>query len=314
VAVIQNKYDYPFFFRITPFSSESPFNQMAKFMGRLLNDKGSNSSPQRKPLTKQTKQIAIGSAMTSLRLKHNESSIAEMNQQIADADAIRVVQWAVDTFQEGLVMSTSFGIHSAVMLHMVTQIVPDIPVIWVDTGYLPSSTYLFAEELTETLKLNLKVYQSPISPARMEALYGRLWAQNDVESLNRYDQIRKVEPMQRALRELGATAWIAGLRSSQTDHRKSLERVNLQGSIYKILPILNWTSKQVYEYLMAYNLPYHPLFDEGYVTVGDWHSSRPLTAADENERDTRFQGLKQECGIHLPLSAEQSESFDSSSL
>ncbi|WNZ24944.1 phosphoadenosine phosphosulfate reductase [Leptolyngbya sp. NK1-12] len=252
--------------------------------------------------------------MTSVRLKHNEASLTEMNQRLANADAVQIVQWAVDTFNEGLVMSTSFGIHSAVMLHMVTQILPDIPVIWVDTGYLPSTTYLFAEELAEKLKLNLKVYQSPISPARMEALYGRLWAQDDVESLNRYDQIRKVEPMQRALRELGATAWIAGLRSNQTDYRKSLEVVNLQGAIYKILPILNWSSKQVYDYLVTHDLPYHPLFDEGYVTVGDWHSSRPLTATDENDRDTRFQGLKQECGIHLPLTAGESESFDSSSL
>jgi phosphoadenosine phosphosulfate reductase len=237
-----------------------------------------------------------------------------VNQQLTNAEAPHIVQWAVDTFGEGLVMTTSFGIHSAVMLHMVTQIVPDIPVIWIDTGYLPTKTYLFAEQLSERLQLNLKVYQSHLSPARMEALYGRLWAQNDVESLNRYDQIRKVEPMQRALAELKATAWIAGLRSNQTEHRKTLDIVNLQGSIYKILPILNWSSKQVYDYLVAHDLPYHPLFDEGYVTVGDWHSSRPLTASDENERDTRFKGLKQECGIHLPLSPGASESFDSSSL
>jgi phosphoadenosine phosphosulfate reductase len=200
------------------------------------------------------------------------------------------------------------------MLHMVTCIVPDIPVIWIDTGYLPAKTYLFAEQLSDRLKLNLKVYQSTLSPARMEALYGRLWDQNDVESLNRYDQLRKVEPMQRALRELKVTAWLAGLRSNQTDHRKTLDFVNLQGSIYKVLPILRWNSKQVYDYLQVYDLPYHPLFDEGYVTVGDWHSSRPLTATDENERDTRFNGLKQECGIHLPQSLGESASLDSSSL
>ncbi|MBF2003610.1 MAG: phosphoadenosine phosphosulfate reductase [Synechococcales cyanobacterium C42_A2020_086] len=252
--------------------------------------------------------------MTSLSLRHTSFNLADVNQQLTNAEAPHIVQWAVDTFGEGLVMTTSFGIHSAVMLHMVTQIVPDIPVIWIDTGYLPTKTYLFAEQLSERLQLNLKVYQSHLSPARMEALYGRLWAQNDVESLNRYDQIRKVEPMQRALAELKATAWIAGLRSNQTEHRKTLDIVNLQGSIYKILPILNWSSKQVYDYLVAHDLPYHPLFDEGYVTVGDWHSSRPLTASDENERDTRFKGLKQECGIHLPLSPGASESFDSSSL
>jgi phosphoadenosine phosphosulfate reductase len=254
----------------------------------------------------------MASATTSV-LKHS-FNVDEINQQFTGATADQIVQWAVDTFGNGLVLSTSFGIHSAVMLHLVTTVVPDIPVIWVDTGYLPTKTYLFAEQLTDRLNLNLKVYQSPISPARMEALHGRLWAQNDVESLNRYDQIRKVEPMQRALKDLGATAWLAGLRKNQTDHRKTLGFVSQQGSIYKVLPILTWNSKQVYDYLVAYDLPYHPLFDEGYVTVGDWHSSRPLTASDENDRDTRFNGLKQECGIHLPQNMAESESLNSSLL
>ncbi|MBE9181189.1 phosphoadenosine phosphosulfate reductase [Oculatella sp. LEGE 06141] len=252
--------------------------------------------------------------MTSLRLRQNTVKLDDINQQFASANATQIVEWAVDAFEDGLVMTTSFGIHSAVMLHMVTSVVPDIPVIWVDTGYLPTQTYLFAEQLSDRLKLNLKVYQSHMSPARMEALHGRLWAQNDVESLNRYDQIRKVEPMQRALKDLKATAWLAGLRSNQTQHRKTLDFVSLQGSIYKILPILNWSSKAVYDYLLAHDLPYHPLFDEGYVTVGDWHSSRPLTASDEDERDTRFKGLKQECGLHLPQNLEESASLDSSSL
>lgn len=252
--------------------------------------------------------------MTSLTLKSQPLNLETANQQLTQASATEIVQWAIDQFGEGLVLSTSFGIHSAVMLHMVTQVVPDISVIWIDTGYLPAQTYVFAEQLTERLKLNLKVYQSPISPARMEALYGRLWAQQDLESLNRYDQLRKVEPMQRALRELGATAWLAGLRRSQTDHRKSMEVVGLQGAIYKVSPILNWSSKDVYDYLVAHDLPYHPMFDEGYVTIGDWHSSRPLTAGDENERDTRFQGMKQECGIHLPQTLEESNSLNSSSL
>jgi phosphoadenosine phosphosulfate reductase len=251
--------------------------------------------------------------MTRLEVQQNQFSLDQINQQLDRSSAADIVKWSVSTFGEGLAMSTSFGIHSAVMLHMVTQVLPEVPVIWVDTGYLPASTYVFAEDLTQRLNLNLKIYQSPLSPARMEALYGRLWAQ-DVEAFNRYDQIRKVEPMQRALQELGVTAWIAGLRSNQTDHRKTLTPVSLQGHVYKILPILNWSSKAVYDYLMAHDLPYHPLFDEGYVTVGDWHSSRPLTALDEDERDTRFNGLKQECGIHLPQTMEESESLDSSLL
>jgi len=243
-----------------------------------------------------------------------EIDLAAVNQKLANSEAIAIIEWAAKTFGDGLVLSTSFGIQSAVMLHLVTRVVPNIPVIWVDTGYLPPETYQFAEELTQKLKLNLKVYQSPLSPARMEAIYGKLWAQKDVESLNRYDLLRKVEPMQRALQELNAIAWLAGLRRSQTDHRQNLEIVSKQGEQYKVLPILNWHSREIYQYLTAYDLPYHPFFDQGYVTVGDWHSSRPLTATDSNERDTRFHGLKQECGLHLPQTPEQAQSLDSSTL
>ena len=240
--------------------------------------------------------------------------LVALNQDLKDLDAQQLVQWSADTFGRGLVMSTSFGIQAAVMLHLVTSVVPDIPVIWVDTGYLPAETYKFAEELTQRLQLNLKVYQSPISPARMEALEGKLWEHNDVEAFNRYDYIRKVEPMQRALEELNATAWLAGLRREQTQHRQGLDRISKQEDIYKIHPILFWNSRDVYQYLTAHDLPYHPYFDLGYVSVGDWHSSRPLMADDTDGRSTRFRGLKQECGLHLPQTPEEAESLDSSSL
>jgi phosphoadenosine phosphosulfate reductase len=109
--------------------------------------------------------------------------------------------------------------------------------------------------------------------------------------------------MQRALKELNATAWLAGLRRRQTDYRMNLDHINLQENRYKILPILTWSDRDIYQYLKTYNLPYHPLFEQGYLTVGDWHSSRPVTPEDLHERETRFQGLKQECGLHLPRSS-----------
>lgn len=252
--------------------------------------------------------------MVGTALHQSQLDIETINQHLNTLDAIQIVEWAADMFGSGLVMSTSFGIQSAVMLHLVTSVVPSIPIIWVDTGYLPAKTYRFADELTQRLNLNLKVYQSPLSPARMEALYGKLWDKQDLESLNLYDQIRKVEPMQRALQELGASAWLAGLRRDQTSHRKNLDVLNRQDPHYKVLPILDWNSKNIYDYLQAHDLPYHPMFDEGYVTVGDWHSSRPITAMDEHERDTRFHGLKQECGLHLPQTPGEEESLNSSSL
>ena len=236
------------------------------------------------------------------------------NQQLDHASATEVVEWGVQTFGVGLVMSTSFGIQSAVMLHLVTQVVPEIPVIWIDTGYLPTQTYRFADELTQRLQLNLHVYQSPISPARMEALQGKLWETGDLDDLDRYTQLRKVEPMQRALQELQATAWLAGLRREQTHYRQNLRHVDRQADRYKLHPILDWNAKDIYTYLTKHDLPYHPLFDQGYTTIGDWHSSRPLSAMDESDRDTRFHGLKQECGLHLPETLGESQSLDSSAL
>ncbi len=223
----------------------------------------------------------------------------------------RVISWAAETFGPGLVMSTSFGIQSAALLHMATRVRPDIPVVWVDTGYLPDETYRFAETLTDRLGLDLRVYQSPLSPARMEALHGRLWEQDSVQALDRYDQIRKVEPMKRALRELGASAWMSGVRAEQTAHRAGLSVLGHQDGRYKVSPLLRWSTRDVYAYLKRHDLPLHPLFEHGYATVGDWHSSRPA-GAGEDARATRFRGLKQECGLHL--SAEEDASLGSSSL
>jgi phosphoadenosine phosphosulfate reductase len=253
-------------------------------------------------------------SQTTTQENHRELDLENTNKYLSTLTSWEIIAWSKENFGEGLVMSTSFGIQSAVMLDLVTQVIPNIPIIWIDTGYLPKETYLFAEELTKRLNLNLKVYQSPLSPARMEAIYGKLWQKNDLESLNLYDQIRKVEPMQRALQELKATAWLAGLRQNQTDFRQKLDYINKQGDQYKILPILTWNSRDIYQYLTKHDLPYHPYFDQGYVSVGDWHSSRPLTADDSNERDTRFHGVKQECGLHLPLNPEASQSLDSSQL
>lgn len=217
--------------------------------------------------------------------------------------AAALMEWAADKFGESLAVSTSFGIQSAVTLQLATRVSPGIPVIWVDTGYLPPETYRYADELVSRLKLNLHVYQSAISPARMEALHGRLWESGNAADFQRYDDMRKVEPMARALEQLQPKAWISGLRAEQTEHRKSLSRVSSDGVRHKLLPILRWTSRDVYQFMQESGLPQHPLFERGYSTVGDWHSSRPLSENDTSDRDTRFNGLKQECGIHLPGAA-----------
>lgn len=212
------------------------------------------------------------------------------------ASAEERVRWAVETFGERLVMTTSFGIQSAVMLHLVTQIVPGMPVVFIDTGYLFPETYRFADELTRRLKLNLKVYNPLMTAARQEALFGRQW-ELGLDGLKRYNLINKVEPMDRAVRELGAIAWLAGLRRSQSSSRERLSVVQQQNKVTKIHPIVDWDNRQVHRYLTAHDLPYHPLWEKGYVSVGDWHSSAPLSPG-MTEEETRFSGLKRECGLH----------------
>lgn len=206
------------------------------------------------------------------------------------------IAWAVETFGERLVMSTSFGIQSAVLLHLATQRMPEIPVIFIDTGYLFKETYRFGAELEARLNLNLRVYNPLRTSARQEALEGKRWA-GSIEELEAYNLENKVEPMNRAIQELGAAAWLSGLRRNQSASRAGLRVVQQQKRTIKIHPILDWSEKQIYTYLKEYDLPFHPLWDKGYVSVGDWHSSAPLQPGQTPE-ETRFNGLKRECGLH----------------
>ncbi len=206
------------------------------------------------------------------------------------------VRWALREHGDSLVLTTSFGVQSAVMLHLVTLENPGIPVVFVDTGYLFPETYRFAGTLSEKLNLNLKTYRPLMTAAHQEAIHGRLWEQG-LEGLEHYNRINKVEPMNRAVVELGATAWLSGLRRQQSSTRQDRPFFEKQNKIWKIYPILDWSDRDIYHYLQEHDLPYHPLWDQGYVSVGDWHSTRKL-GQGMSEEETRFGGLKRECGLH----------------
>jgi len=219
------------------------------------------------------------------------------NQTLAAATAEERVTYALDRWKPDILLSSSFGAQAAVLLHMVTGLWPDIPVVLLDTQYLFPETYRFVDELTERLGLNLKVYQSPLSREWQEARHGKLWEQG-VEGITRFNEINKVEPMGRALRDLDARAWITGLRRSQSSTRAGLQTLAAQDGRIKVHPIYDWSNKDVHQYLTRHDLPYHPLWHKGYVSIGDVQTSRPL-GADMTEEDTRFFGLKRECGLHV---------------
>ena len=219
-------------------------------------------------------------------------------EQLEAADPLERVRWAYDCFGDGFALTTSFGIQSAVMLHLISQVSRTIPVIWVDTGYLHPETYRYAAELTERFGLNLQVAQADLSPARMEALHGRLWETGSVDDLTTYHRLRKVEPLEAAMKRLAVGCWASGVRGSQTDHRRGMALLDGVRQRWSLRPLLTWTQRDVYYYMEANNLPQHPLFAQGYSTVGDLHSSAP-DDGQASGRATRFGGLKQECGIHL---------------
>lgn len=224
-------------------------------------------------------------------------SAAGVSADLAPLGAGERLAMLRDRFGKRLVASTSFGLQAAVMLDLISEHAPDIPVIFIDTGYLFPETYRYAEELRNRLNIDLRVYHPQVSAARMEALWGNLWEQGN-EGLDRYSVLTKIEPMDRALRELGADVWISGVRRSHSSTRADRPFAEQQKKTLKVYPILDWPDAQISAYMHDRGLPPHPLAAQGYVTMGDWHSTRPALDGLDAEA-TRYNGEKYECGLHL---------------
>jgi phosphoadenosine phosphosulfate reductase len=218
------------------------------------------------------------------------------SERLAPLSAAERIEWALEYLPGNHVLSSSFGAQAAVSLHLATRVEPDIPVILIDTGYLFPETYRFVDELADRLALDLRVYRPALSAAWQEARHGRRWQQGE-QGIDDYNRENKVEPMERALAELSAGTWIAGLRRQQAASRECLPVVSGDGERWKLHPIIDWSDRDVHRYLTRHRLPYHPLWQEGYVSIGDIHTTRPLHEVAD-AADTRFFGLKRECGLH----------------
>jgi phosphoadenosine phosphosulfate reductase len=240
--------------------------------------------------------------MNAIRLddaRQDARALRELNRRLEAQTAAERIAWALDTLPGTHTLSSSFGAQAAVMLHLVTQQQPDVPVVFIDTGYLFAETYRFADDLAVRLRLNLKIYRSEHSPAWQEARYGRLWEQGQ-EGVERYNRLNKVEPMLRAFAELGAGTWFAGLRRVQSASRAEVPVLEWRDTRWKFCPIVDWDDRKVWSYLKTHELPYHPLWHMGYVSIGDTHTTQPLQAG-MLEEETRFFGVKRECGLHVEI-------------
>lgn len=206
------------------------------------------------------------------------------------------IRWALERFHQQAMATTSFGARSAAFLHLLTQNAPRLPVVFIDTGYHFPETLSFSRDLVQRLGLNLKIYRPLLTPEQIETRHGKLWEQGP-EGLEKFHEIIRVEPMRRALQELNPAIWLAGLRRADSEHRQKQEILSRQDSRWKLLPILEWSDREIGTYLKAHSLPYHPLWEKGYVSIGDRVTTRRLDEVSDPQ-DVRHFGWKRECGLH----------------
>ena len=203
--------------------------------------------------------------------------ISEANAELRDKPALDIVRWAVAQANGRAIVSTNFRPYEAVVLHLCTQVQPDIPVLWVDHGYNRPATYRHAEALKARLRLNLKPYVPRVTAAHRDAIHGAIPTPDDEAALQEFSATFKLEPFQRGMRELAPTVWLTALRQVQNPNRASLDIVSEDRNFgaLKISPVFYWSDAQMEAYLERHNLP------------NEWDYFDPAKA-DE----------KRECGLH----------------
>ena len=200
--------------------------------------------------------------------------LATINAELGK-DAEKLVEWAL-SLGKTAICTTNFRPFEAVILHMVTRVKPDTQVIWMDSGYNTEATYKFADEVSKQLNLNLKTYLPLRSRAHREAIDGPVPGLDDPRHAAFTEEV-KLEPFARALREAAPEVWFTALRASDTAVRAQMDPVSVNpDGLIKVAPLLHWSSKELYEYLVKHNLPNN--FDYFDPTKGE---------------DNR------ECGLHL---------------
>jgi len=238
--------------------------------------------------------------MDTKPLKTTKYNLEKLNEELIKLSSLEMLEWSLQKFGNNLAFTTSFGIQSSVLLHLIqsSSLKNEVKIFWIDTGYLPKETYTYANTLINKLSLDITILQSEISPAHMEAMHGKLWESDRVEDINKYHYIRKVDPLDKALKKYSVNCWGSGVRAQQTTNREKMKFIESIRDNLSIRPLLGWSQKDIFYYMEENNLPQHPLFSQGYSTVGDWHSSS-AESSNTKGRSTRFGGIKQECGLHV---------------
>lgn len=216
----------------------------------------------------------------------------------SEATAQEVLTWAIQRFRPRVMLSCSFGGPGGMVLaHMLAQCAPDVPVYFIDTGFLFPETYRLRQTFAASYGLQVIDFTPTLTPVEQATQYGDALWETDPDACCR---LRKVEPMARALTQVDA--WITALRRDQSSTRAGVDLVEEHASqgrtIWKINPLAHWTRRQVWQYLLDHRVPYNPLLDDGYQSIGCMQCTA-RTASTTDERSGRWQGhAKTECGLH----------------
>jgi len=207
----------------------------------------------------------------------NAEQIRAANAELRNQSPIDIVRWAISKAGGRAIVSTNFRPYEAAILHVVTRVQPDVPVLWVDHGYNKPATYLHAEALRKQLGLNIKPFVPRMTPAHRDAVHGPIPTTEQEAELKEFSAVMKLEPFQRGMRELAPTVWITALRKVQNPNRAELDIISPDGNFgsLKVSPFFHWTDAQLDAYLAEHGLP------------NEWDYFDPAKA-DE----------KRECGLH----------------
>lgn len=231
-----------------------------------------------------------------------EINLTAANSEVAELDAVETIQWAYDQFGEGLYMSSSFGVESALMFDLVKRSGLDIPVITIDTEFWFGTTRQFKDQLAAEYGNEIHVFGPTHDEFRAasrlvdKGFQEERGSETYAANVKKYNQLTKLAPMRRAIDFLGITALLSGVRADQTENRSTLQKIDTgRHGEYRVHPVLDWTERQSKEYFLLKGLQRHPLFYRGYASIGDW----PLTKPGSDRSETRSAlGEKLECGLH----------------
>lgn len=199
-------------------------------------------------------------------------------------------------FGDKICLTSSFQTQSVPLLYLVSQSIPDTPILFLDTGFHFSETLEFRDKLIEMFGLNVINISTGLGHDNFKFQYGNLYEIDPDLCCH----INKTQPLQEALE--GYDAWIAGVRGDQTENRSQLEVFNkMQNGRTKICPLINWTKKDLWTFHSQNDLPSHPLFSQGYLSVGCAPCTRPIGVGEDERAGRWTNNCKTECGIHTQI-------------